>query len=281
MWGAFGLYFKALDQVSALEILCHRIVWSVFFLALIMTFTKRWSPTFTILRDIKTVSLYALSALLISINWGVYIFAVISGQALEGSMGYFMMPLVAVALGAVFFAERFSRMQALAIGLAACGVLYQIIGYGQFPWIALTLALSFGFYGMLRKKAPADAIVSLFIETLLIAPIALAYLSYQAQLGQVSFLNASIEVQALMMLAGPITAIPLILFAFGARQLRYSTVGLLQYINPTCQFLLAVFIFMEPFSTHNLITFGFIWSGLILYSAGTIRQSRRQKAALS
>ncbi|SCA55439.1 RarD protein, DMT superfamily transporter [Candidatus Terasakiella magnetica] len=280
LWGAFGLYFKALSEVSALEVLCHRIVWSVAFLALIITLTKKWPHVAEILANRKRLFLFALSAMLISINWGVYIYAVISGQALEGSMGYFIMPLVAVLLGAVFFAERFSKMQGLAIGLALLGVLYQILAYGKLPWIAVSLALSFGFYGMLRKKSPAESVVGLFLETLIMTPIALFYMGFLFSQNALYFTTANIDMQGLLMLAGPVTAVPLILFAFGARQLRYSTVGILQYINPTCQFLLAIFIFLEPFELDKLVTFGFIWAGVLLYSMSIWQQSRAKKAAL-
>ncbi|MDV7339463.1 EamA family transporter RarD [Terasakiella sp. A23] len=280
-WGLFGLYFKSLDHVSALEILSHRILWSVGLLAIIITALKKWSDVIPLLINLKSLSVYGLSALLISVNWGIYIYAVVSGQALEGSMGYFIMPLVAVMLGGIFFGERFTKEQTIAILLAVAGVLYQIINFGQLPWIALSLAFSFGFYGMIRKKAAADSIVGLFLETLLISPIALGFMIYWAQSGDFYFLTAEIDMKILLMLAGPITAIPLILFAFGARKLRYSTVGLLQYINPTCQFLLAVYVFGEDFSVHDLVTFGCIWTALLLYSQNSYRQSRRNKAANS
>lgn len=280
-WGALGLYYKALDHISALEILSHRIVWSVALLVLIVSFNRKWDDVTAILFAPKKLSLFALSALLISINWGFYIYAIVSAQALEGSMGYFIMPLVAVAIGGLFFGERFSKAQIISIALALCGVAFQVISYGQFPWIALTLALSFGFYGMLRKKAPANSVVGLFLETLLISPIALSYLVYCQMNGTLYFLSAPSEMIGLLMLAGPLTAIPLILFAFGARNLRYSTVGLLQYINPTCQFLLAIFIFKEEFDISNLITFSLIWTGLLLYSQDSLRQTRRRKAANS
>ncbi len=280
-WGTLGLYYKALDQVSALEILAHRIVWSFVFLCVVIAAKKKWHEALSILRAPKKLILFALSALLISLNWGFYIYAIVSGQALEGSMGYFIMPLVAVAIGGVFFEERFSRPQLTAIALALCGVAYQIWSYGQFPVIAMTLAVSFGFYGMLRKKAPADSIVGLFLETLLIAPVAIGLMIYWASQDSLYIADAPGHMILLLMLAGPFTAIPLIWFAFGARNLRYSTVGILQYINPTCQFLLAVFIFKEDFQLDNLITFALIWTGLILYSQDSLRQSRQRKAANS
>lgn len=277
LWGTFGLYFKALDEVSPLEILAHRIIWSVIFLALIITFMKKWAEIFAILCTPKKLGLYALSALLVSTNWGIYIYSVVSGQALEGSMGYFILPLVAVMFGAIFFGERFSKPQALAILLALSGVAYQVWSFGKLPWIALTLAFSFGLYGVLRKKAPADSINGLFLETLLMSPIALCFITYKAFEGDLFFLGAPIDMIGLLLLAGPITAIPLIMFAYGARKLRYSTVGLLQYINPTCQFFIAIFIFKEPFEITNLITFAFIWAGLLLYTQNTVMQTRQKK----
>jgi len=277
LWGAFGLYFKALHDVSPLEVLAHRITWSMVLLAFIIIAMKKVNELLPILRSPKKLSLYALSALLISVNWGIYIYAVTSGQALEGSMGYFIMPLVAVMLGAIFFGERFSKTQAFAIILALGGVVYQVWNFGELPWIALTLAFSFGFYGMLRKKASADSINGLFIETLLLSPLAIGYLLYSTIQGDLYFMNGSFNIQVLLLLAGPVTAIPMIMFAYGARKLRYSTVGILQYINPTCQFFIAIFIFMESFETANLITFVFIWLGLLLYSFNSLQQTRQKK----
>lgn len=279
LWGMFPLYFNALNQVSALEILAHRVLWSVFFIAFLITRSRSWPAVADIVFTPRKLAVFALSAGFITLNWGFYIYAVISAQTLEGSMGYFIMPLVAVMMGALFFAERFSKTQGIAIVLALSGVAYQLWFIGELPWIALTLAFSFGTYGMLRKKAPAESIVGLFVETLLIAPLVIAYLIYLGTQGELYFLSAPIEMKGLLMLAGPVTAIPLILFAYGARKLRYSSVGLLQYINPSCQFLVAVFIFMEPFNLHNLITFGFIWAGLLLYSLNTFQISRRNKTA--
>lgn len=280
-WGFFTLYFNALNEVAPLEILSHRIVWSVGLLAIIVTVLKKWPEIIPVLLSPKKLAIYGLSALLISLNWGTYIYAVVSGQALEGSMGYFIMPLVAVLLGGIFFGERFSKAQSIAILLAMAGVVYKIAGLGEFPIIALTLALSFGTYGMLRKKASADAISGLFLETLLISPIAIGFMVYWAQNDQFYFLNSDLDMQLLLMLAGPVTAFPLILFAFGARKLRYSTVGLLQYINPTVQFLLAVYVLGEEFNLHDLVTFGCIWAGLILYSQNSYVQSRQNKKANS
>ncbi|NVK19359.1 MAG: EamA family transporter RarD [Methylocystaceae bacterium] len=280
-WGFFTLYFNALSEVPPLEILSHRIIWSVGLLAFIVTFLRKWPEIIPILLNPRKLAIYGLSALLISLNWGTYIYAVVSGQALEGSMGYFIMPLFAVLLGGIFFGERFSKTQTIAIILAMAGVFYKVAGLGEFPIIALTLALSFGTYGMLRKKASADAISGLFLETLLISPIAVGFMIYWAQTGQFYFLNADLDMQLLLILAGPVTAFPLILFAFGARKLRYSTVGLLQYINPTVQFLLAIYVLGEEFNLHDLMTFGCIWAGLALYSQSIYVQSRQNKKANS
>lgn len=277
LWGTFGIYFKALDEVSPLEILSHRVLWSFVLLSLIISVMKKWGEILPLITTPKQLSLYGLSALLISINWGIYIYSVVSAQALESSMGYFIMPLVAVVLGAIFFGERFSKTQGFAIFLALLGVVYQIWDFGRLPWIALSLAVSFGFYGMLRKKAAADSMNGLFIETLLITPFAVGFMIYQTIGGHFYFLDGSLSMQGLLILAGPITALPLIMFAYGARKLRYSTIGLLQYINPTCQFLIAIFVFKESFNMHNLITFGFIWAGLMLYAYSGIVQARQKK----
>lgn len=277
----FGLYFKILDHVSPLEILSHRIVWSVGLLAILITALRKWPEITPILLSPRRLAIYGLSALLISINWGMYIYAVTSAQALEASMGYFIMPLVAVMLGGIFFAERFSKPQMIAIGLAVVGVVYQVIFFGSLPWIALCLAFSFGFYGMIRKKAEADAISGLFLETLLISPLALGFMAYAAQHGELHYLASGWDSKVLLMFAGVVTTFPLVLFAFGARHLRYSTVGIIQYINPTAQFFIAVFIFGEAFTFHTLITFGCIWAALLLYSQNSYAQSRRNKRANS
>jgi chloramphenicol-sensitive protein RarD len=276
-WGVLGLYFKSLSSVSPLEILSHRIFWSFILLTIIITFKHKWNEIIPILCSVRKLRIYAASAILISVNWGIYIYSVVSGQALEASMGYFIMPLVAVMLGGIFFAEQFTKSQTIAIMLALTGVAYQIWDFGKLPWIALSLALSFGVYGMLRKKAPADSISGLFIETLLLSPLALSYMIYSASQGDLAFLNSTTHIQTLLILAGPITALPLIMFAFAVRNLRYSTVGLMQYINPTCQFLVAIFIFNETFQITNLITFGFIWAGLLLYTQNILMHRAHKK----
>lgn len=275
MWGGFGIYFKALSDVSPLEILGHRVIWSAVFLAILVTLWGKWTNLLSAVSHPRQFLSFCLSASLITINWGFYIYAIVSGQALEGSMGYFIMPLVAVGLGTVFLSERFNKVQVIAIIMALSGVIYQIVSYGKFPLIALALAFSFGLYGMLRKQSTADSVTGLFIETLIITPFALGALFYWGYQGDLAFLTGGLNLQLLLILAGPVTAAPLILFAFGAQRMRYSTVGLLQYINPTCQFCLAIFIFNEAFTETDLITFACIWVGLIIYSTNVYLQTRR------
>lgn len=276
-WGFSGVYFKALGAINAVEILSHRVIWCMVLVGAVLLYQGRWAATCAILRDRGKLLLFTITAILVSINWGLYIYSVNTGQALEASMGYFILPLVAVGFGAISFGERFSRTQGAAIALAACGVLYQIWVFGAVPWIALTLASTFGLYSMLRKKAPVDSLIGLFCETLILTPPALMFMGYLAYNGELGLFNSDWQIQGLLLLAGFMTAFPLGLFNYGAQRLRLSTVGLLQYINPTCQFIVAIFIFKEPFNHDQLMTFALIWAGLVLYSQNSFVMARRNK----
>lgn len=278
LWGTLGLYFKAIDRIGPVEIIAHRVWWAMLFLVGCLTLMRRWADVVALLHQPKAIWLFVMSAALVSVNWGSYVYAIVTERALEASMGYYILPLVAVVFGAVFFKERFNRVQLVAVFCAVIGCGYQVWMVGTVPWLALIIAFSFGFYGLIRKKAPADSIVGLFMETALLTPVALLLMGYWFDQGTFSFVSIDPMLQGLLVLAGPITAVPLLLFAYAARKMPYSTVGILQYINPTCQFLLAVFIFKEPFVRDSLIVFGFIWLGVGIYSVDLLRRLRRNAA---
>jgi len=271
-WGVFPLYFKALKQVPAPEILAHRIVWSAIFLALLVTVAGRWREVVAALRPARRVWVYALSTSLVTCNWLLYIWAVTSGQVLEASLGYFINPLVNVLLGVLLLHEHLQKRQAAAFALAGAGVLVLVVRLGTVPWLALALAFSFGGYGLVRKKANIDPVVGLLIETLLLAPAAAVLIGVRAAT-HTGFLGADLRTTSLLLASGLVTALPLIWFAHGVRTLRLSTMGLLQYVSPTLQFLCAVVLFHEPFTRAHAIAFSCIWLGLVLYSVQAFASS--------
>ena len=265
MWGCFPLYFALFEGVPAWEVVTHRVLWSCVFLAIIITFLKRWQPVKTALARPKKLGFVLGCAVLIAVNWGVYIYAVESRQVLQASLGYFLTPLVNVGLGMLVLKESISRLQVVAVALAAIAILYQLFLLGVVPWITLVLAFSFGTYGLLRKQVALDGLSGLFVETLLLVPVgilALAALSYAGA----SHFSADTGTTLLLLSSGIVTAIPSLAFAGAARRLRLSTVGFLMYINPTIQFLIALLVFSEPLSTEKLTSFVMIWVALGLYS---------------
>ncbi len=266
IWGLFPLYFHALQGVPAGEVLAHRVAWSALFMAALVTLLRRWPSVLVQLRRPGALPTLTLSALLISTNWLVYIWAVQSERVLEASLGYFITPLVSVLLGVVFLHEPLSRRQLAAVALAGAGVLAMLLWVGKVPVVALTLAASFGLYGLVRKRLAVDAIAGLLAEVVVLAPLALAWLCWLAWRGESHFL-LSPTATALLTLTGVVTAVPLLLFAVGVRRLTLSTVGLLLYVNPTTQFALAVWRFDEPFTAAHAIAFGCIWGSLALYSS--------------
>lgn len=273
-WGFFPLYFKSVQIVPPLEMVAHRIVWSLAFLLLLVTWKGAWRSMFSLLRIPRSMGALAATTLLIATNWLVFIYAISVGEVLQSSLGYFINPLVSVLLGFVFLREKLERPQWISLGLAAAGVLYLAIEYGSMPWIALVLALSFGLYGLIRKALPVEPLVGLAVETLLLTPVALVYLVHLDRAGTGIFLAHSARTDLLVPMSGVITAIPLLLFAAAAKKLRLATVGFLQYITPTMHFLLAISIFGETFTHTHLISFLFIWSGLALYSLHAYRTAR-------
>ncbi|MDO6563728.1 EamA family transporter RarD [Amphritea sp. 1_MG-2023] len=275
MWGLIPVYFKLVDSVSPFEVVAHRVIWSVIFLALFMAATGRWQTLLGNLRQKKLLASLTVSAIIISFNWLVFIWAVAQERILEASLGYYINPLISVLLGMIFLGERLRIAQWLAILIATAGVAYQLILLGSLPWVALALAFSFGFYGLLRKRIVVDPFCGLLIETLILSPIALIYLFWLHQQGQLTFIHSGSTTMLLLAAAGIVTSLPLICFAAGARRLTLTMNGLLQYIAPSIAFLLAVLVYHEPLNSERLITFACIWLGLVLFTAESLWRNRK------
>lgn len=266
-WGLFPLYFHAIDEVPPLQILAHRMIWSLLFLLVVLTVRRQWG-WLRLARQPRVLGVFAASACLLSVNWLIYIWSVNNGHVIEASLGYFINPLVNIMFGFLLLKERLRRAQWLAIGVAALGVAWLTWQAGTIPWIALALAASFGGYGLMRKTAPLGALEGLSFETMVLFPLAAVYVSWLTMHGQNAFINTpSNATRALLMAAGPITAIPLLLFASGARRIPLSVLGLLQYLSPTLQFLIGVALFHEVFTAERLVGFVLIWIALSLFAA--------------
>ena len=279
-WGLFPLYFHAIGEIAPQEILAHRMVWSLLFLGIVLTVRRQWGWLGSLKAQPRVVAGFVASAFLLSANWFIYIWAVNNGHVVDASLGYFITPLINVMLGFMLLHERLRRLQWLAIGLAACGVAWLTWQAGQVPWIALLLAASFGGYGLLRKTAALGALEGLSFETLILFPLALAYMLWLAWHGQSGFVNTdSSATRALLLASGPITAIPLLLFAAGARRLPLAVLGLLQYIAPTGQLLIGVWIFHESFTPERMLGFLVIWTALALYAAEGLWTTRKARAS--
>ena len=274
-WGIVPVYFKAVQHVAPLEILCHRVAWSVPFTALLITLGRDWGALVEAVSTRKILGTLFLSAILVATNWFIFIYAIITDRLLQASLGYFINPLVNVLLGVVFLRERLRPWQVLAVILAAAGTFNLTVNYGMLPWISLTLAFSFGFYGLIRKTVPIESVNGLFIETSLLFPFAVAYLLYRAVKGVGAFGVIDWQTTTLLALAGLVTSLPLVWFTSAARRLQYTTIGIVQYLGPSLQFLLAVLYYHEPFTSVYLITFAFIWAGLAIFIAGSLFLQRR------
>lgn len=274
-WGLFPLYFRQLAEVPAGEVLVHRVVWSFVLMAGLLSLRRQWAWLGPTLRQPKVLGAFAASAVLLSVNWMTYIWSVANGHVIEASLGYFINPLVNVVLGCLVLHERLRRVQWAAIGLALAGVVWLGVMAGRPPWIALVLAASFGLYGLLRKVASLGAVEGLALETLLLAPFAFGALAWWMAQGIGHFPSPSLATNAWLIGVGPITAVPLMLFAAGARQVSMTTLGLLQYIGPTLQLGLGVWIFGEPFDPARLLGFALIWAALLVYTVDGWRASRR------
>lgn len=265
MWGSFPLYFALFEGVPAYEVLIHRVIWSCVFLAIVVSFLQRWQPIKTALAHPKKLGVVFGCAVFIALNWGVYIYAVETRHVLQASLGYFLTPLVNVGLGMLVLRETISRLQIVAVALAAIAILYQLFLLGVVPWITLVLAFSFGTYGLLRKRVELDGLSGLFMETLLLLPVGLlALVALSAT--DLSHFTGDMSMTVLLISSGVATAIPLLAFAGAARRLRLATLGFLMYINPTIQFLVALFVFHEPLSGEKLMSFVMIWVALGIYS---------------
>lgn len=277
IWGLFPLYWKPLHNVPAEQIIGHRIGWSFILLVVIILVTKQWGTFRAAIANRRTLLAYTTTAVLITINWLVYVWAINAGYIVESSLGYFINPLLSVLLGVLFLHERLRAWQWVPVGLAAVGVLIVSLAYGHFPWISISLALSFGLYGLVKKKAPLNSLYGLTLETgIVFIPALIFLLTVEAQ-GQGAFLHTDILSNVLMIGAGAVTAIPLMLFSSAAQRIPLSMVGILQYITPTAQFLLGVFVYNEPFTQIQLVGFSLVWLALILFTVeGFIARRTRQ-----
>ena len=276
MWGIAPMYFKLLTSVPALEIVMHRIVWSVLVLWLLLAVRKKFSQVFRALRDPKIIATLAISGLLLAANWLVFIWAVNNDQMLDASLGYFINPLFNVLLARFFLQESLTRLQLLAVFVALAGVAFLIFSYGQLPWIALVLATSFSIYGLLRKKVKVDSMPGLLIESCIMLPFALLYwLVMDTTSG--NMLTNSFDLNTTLLLAGVVTTAPLLCFTAAARRIRYTTLGFFQYIGPSLMFLLAVIHYQEPLDTTRVITFVCVWSGLLIYVYDSLRVYRKSR----
>jgi chloramphenicol-sensitive protein RarD len=275
IWGLVPMYWKALVTVPPLEIILHRVVWAFTFLFILIILRRRWNEFFNTLKNFRTLLTLFSTASILGLNWWLYVWAINNDYMLQGSLGYYINPLVNVVFGVLFLREHLRPAQVLAVLLAGVGVVYLTISYGEFPWIALALASSFGLYGLIRKVAPVGPLIGLCIETMLLTTPAAAYLIYLGAQGGGSFLHGSIRIDLLLLGTSVITAVPLTFFTAGARRINLSTVGLLQYIAPTGIFLLAVFYYHEPFSKVQVWTFIMIWTALAIYSADSVIYFRR------
>lgn len=272
-WGILPIYFKALRAVPSVDIVAHRILWSVPILALLLSVAGAWEELGAALRNRRAMLLLGVTALLIGANWLLYVYAVNSGHILAGSLGYYLNPLANVLLGRIVLKERLSWLQWAAVALAAAGIAALAAGALGQLWISIALCLSFASYGLLRKIAPVDATAGLAIETALLAPFAAAWLVWSFSSGQPTFGDSSADI-VLIAVAGVVTTVPLLLFTAAARRLPYSMLGMLQFIAPTLQFLIAVLLYGEPFTTAHAIAFGAIWAALGLYVVAIVRHAR-------
>jgi len=276
MWGVAPLYFNLLHSMPAPEILMHRVVWSVVVLIVLVLVSGKVLQVKNAMVNPKVMGILLISGLLLAGNWLLFIWAINHGHLLDASLGYYINPLLNVFLGRLFLQERLATMQRVAVGVAVFGVTILIISYGQVPWIALVLALSFGIYGLLRKQVAVDSLPGLFLETLMMLPFALIYwFAFSSELSQLS--TNSWSFNAILLSAGIVTTAPLLCFTAAARRIRYSTLGFFQYIGPSIMFVLAVWLFNEPLNEARLITFAFVWLALLIFSVDSWRTYRRNR----
>ena len=266
LWGLFPLYWKQLHQVDALQVIGHRISWSFILLLVYILATRQWKDFRSVAFTRRTLGTYLIAGILLSINWLIYVWGVNSGFIVETSLGYFINPLLSVLLGVVFLRERLRPLQWVPVGIAAIGVVYLTFVYGRLPWIALSLAFSFGFYGFVKKLSPLGSLYGLTLETGILFPVALIYLAVIGFNGTGTFLHDGTTVDMFLIGAGAVTIIPLLMFASAAKQIPLSIVGMLQYIAPTLQFLIGVLVYKEPFDQAHFIGFSIVWVALIFFA---------------
>ena len=278
LWGLVPLYWRQLASIDSLELIAHRHVWSLALLLAIVAVQRSFSSVRAAFDTPRSIAVNGLAATLLTANWLVYVWGVNTGHVIETSLGYFLVPLVNVASGRFLLQEHLRRAQVFAIGLAATGVVLMIVQLGRPPWIALVLAGTWGGYSLMRKKSPLPGVTGLTVETLMLAPLAVGFLLWQHHAGGGALGRADRWIQMLVLSSGIITAIPLLLFAYGARRIRLSTLGLLQYLAPTVQLMLGVWVFHEVFSRARLVSFSFIWVALAVYTADNLLAQRRIRA---
>lgn len=276
IWGLFPWYFHLLIQVDPWQVLTQRIIWSFLFVSVVALLLRHWTPIKAALTQSKILLGLCLSSLLIAANWLIFIWAVGQDRVVESSLGYFITPLVSVLLARVFLKESLDFYRLTAVILALMGVLWLILQLGLIPWVSLSLAASFGFYGLVRKTVPVDSLTGLWIETGILLPFALIWWIWLETQGQSQLLSEGLQTTSLLIFLGALTAIPLLLFASAAKRLSLTTVGFMMYINPTMQFLTAIYWLKEPFSQQQLIAFLFIWVALVVFSIGAIRQQNER-----
>ncbi len=277
MWGIAPIYFKTISDVSPLEILSHRVIWSFFLLALLLHVGRRWRSVVDVFKSKKKMAYLLSTSVIIAANWLIFIWAVNANHMLDASLGYYINPLINVVLGMIFLGERLRKMQWFAVALAACGVIVQLVAFGSVPVVAIALAFSFGFYGLLRKKVSLDAQTGLFIETLVLLPAAAVYLLWLANSPTSNMAENPLNLNILLIAAGVITTLPLLCFTGAATRLKLSTLGFFQYIGPSLMFLLAVLVYGEAFTSDKAITFAFIWGALLVFSFDGLKTNKQTR----
>ncbi|KPJ88202.1 MAG: transporter [Spirochaetes bacterium DG_61] len=275
-WGFLPLYWRLLIQVPPIQILAHRVSWSLVFVSILVAVRNRWPDVREAFSTVSNQLAFLASAFFLGVNWAIYIWAVNTNHVVESSMGYFINPLVNVLLGVMFLRERLRFWQGISVLIAFSGVFYMALQYGKIPWIALTLAFCFGTYGLLRKISRADSLIGLFSETAILTPAAVIYIVFQHQQGGGFFASSSPSITMLLAGAGAVTALPIIWFAHAVRRIPLATVGFIQYLAPSLMLLLSVTLFREPFTQTHLISFGLIWTALTLYSLSNTSLLRRR-----
>jgi len=278
MWGLAPIYFKQITQIDAKEILAQRVLWSVLFLLIITLASKQLAKVITAFKQPKLLLMLLLSTALLGTNWGIFIWAVNNNHMLDTSLGYYINPLINVLLGYFFLQERLRRRQGIAVGLAFSGVVIQLIAFGSIPVIALLLACSFALYGLIHKKTHVESLPGLMIEASLLLPVAVTYWYFMPSSESSNLFNNTTEINSLLIGLGIVTTLPLLCFTAAAKRLQYTTIGFIQYIGPSLMFILAVALYEETMEIKDMITFGFIWAGLILFTWDSIRHSLKDKS---